>query len=214
MIRSLLIAALLAVVSPMGAAAHSGGLNAQGCHAGSQPYHCHRSSSAPQAVAPRVVTPPPTTVPATTGSAISDADIRQALIAESIRGYSGNCPCPYNLASNGSSCGGRSAWSRPGGEAPLCYEQDVTAAMVERYQAAQGLAASAPPAAQGSASVAIGRDGLRAVQGALAARGYSPGPADGLMGPRTRDAIAAFEQARGLPVTGQPTAALLSALAN
>ena len=24
--------------------AHSGGLNAQGCHAGSKPYHCHRSS--------------------------------------------------------------------------------------------------------------------------------------------------------------------------
>ena len=25
--------------------AHSGGLNSNGCHAGSQPYHCHRSSS-------------------------------------------------------------------------------------------------------------------------------------------------------------------------
>ncbi len=25
--------------------AHSGGLNSQGCHAGSKPYHCHRSSS-------------------------------------------------------------------------------------------------------------------------------------------------------------------------
>jgi len=25
--------------------AHSGGLNAYGCHAGSQPYHCHRSQS-------------------------------------------------------------------------------------------------------------------------------------------------------------------------
>ena len=27
------------------AIAHSGGLNSQGCHAGSQPYHCHRSPS-------------------------------------------------------------------------------------------------------------------------------------------------------------------------
>lgn len=25
--------------------AHSGGLNSQGCHAGSKPYHCHRSQS-------------------------------------------------------------------------------------------------------------------------------------------------------------------------
>lgn len=27
------------------ALAHSGGLNSQGCHSGSQPYHCHRSPS-------------------------------------------------------------------------------------------------------------------------------------------------------------------------
>ena len=27
--------------------AHSGGLNAQGCHAGSQPYHCHRPQGQP-----------------------------------------------------------------------------------------------------------------------------------------------------------------------
>jgi hypothetical protein len=27
-------------------AAHSGGLNKQGCHAGSQPYHCHRAQEA------------------------------------------------------------------------------------------------------------------------------------------------------------------------
>lgn len=28
------------------ATAHSGGLNKQGCHAGSKPYHCHRGSKA------------------------------------------------------------------------------------------------------------------------------------------------------------------------
>ena len=27
------------------ALAHSGGLNSNGCHAGSQPYHCHRSQA-------------------------------------------------------------------------------------------------------------------------------------------------------------------------
>jgi endonuclease YncB( thermonuclease family) len=35
-----LIALLFSV--PQHAEAHSGGLNSQGCHAGSQPYHCHR----------------------------------------------------------------------------------------------------------------------------------------------------------------------------
>ncbi len=33
------------------AAAHSGGLNKKGCHAGSQPYHCHRTQEAAPSVA-------------------------------------------------------------------------------------------------------------------------------------------------------------------
>jgi hypothetical protein len=58
---------------------------------------------------------------------LSDNQIRRLLIRESIDAYPGNCPCPYNSASNGSSCGGRSAWSRAGGEEPLCYPNDVSA---------------------------------------------------------------------------------------
>ncbi len=60
----------------------------------------------------------------------SDAQIRQEIVRESIAAYSGNCPCPYNVASNGSRCGGRSAYSRPGGESPKCYPGDVSAAEV------------------------------------------------------------------------------------
>ncbi|SHI12026.1 hypothetical protein SAMN05443248_8387 [Bradyrhizobium erythrophlei] len=41
------------------------------------------------------------------------------------------CACPDDTARNGSTCGGRSAYSRPGGAAPLCYPSDVTAAMIE-----------------------------------------------------------------------------------
>ena len=58
--------------------------------------------------------------------ALTDAQIRKILIEESIAAYPGNCPCPYNIARNGSRCGGRSAWSRPGGAAPLCYPKDVS----------------------------------------------------------------------------------------
>ncbi|WP_110279410.1 excalibur calcium-binding domain-containing protein [Loktanella sp. PT4BL] len=39
---------LTSQLAPNFALAHSGGLNAQGCHAGSQPYHCHRSQAAPR----------------------------------------------------------------------------------------------------------------------------------------------------------------------
>lgn len=35
--------------------------------------------------------------------------------------YDGPCPCPYSIASDGSRCGKRSAYSRTGGAAPACY---------------------------------------------------------------------------------------------
>lgn len=67
---------------------------------------------------------------------LSDAQIKDILIKESIAAYSGNCPCPYHRARNGSSCGRRSAYSRAGGAEPLCYPKDVSAQMVEEYRAA------------------------------------------------------------------------------
>jgi hypothetical protein len=65
---------------------------------------------------------------------LSDSQIRKILIEESIAAYSGNCPCPYSRARNGSRCGRRSAYDRPGGEAPLCFERDVTEEMVRGYR--------------------------------------------------------------------------------
>jgi hypothetical protein len=47
------------------------------------------------------------------------------------------CACPDDSTRNGSSCGGRSAYSRPGGAAPLCYPGDVPAAMIESYRQRQ-----------------------------------------------------------------------------
>ncbi len=73
-------------------------------------------------------------------AALSDDAIAQVLIAKSIASYSGNCPCPYNSASNGSRCGGRSAYSRPGGASPLCYTADVSADSINRYRAQHQIA--------------------------------------------------------------------------
>jgi len=42
--RAILIALSTAFAAQV--AAHSGGMNKQGCHAGSQPYHCHRAQEA------------------------------------------------------------------------------------------------------------------------------------------------------------------------
>lgn len=69
-------------------------------------------------------------------SAESDSAIKQAIIQESISSYPGNCPCPYNTARNGSKCGKRSAYSKPGGYAPICYERDVSKERVKAYRAA------------------------------------------------------------------------------
>ena len=68
----------------------------------------------------------------------SDSQVRQKIIEQSIASYSGNCPCPYNSASNGSRCGGRSAWSRPGGASPKCYDSDVSDAEVAAYRRSHG----------------------------------------------------------------------------
>lgn len=64
----------------------------------------------------------------------SDAEIAKILISESIASYSGSCPCPYNTDRAGRSCGRRSAYSRPGGQSPLCFETDVTAGLIAAYR--------------------------------------------------------------------------------
>jgi len=67
-------------------------------------------------------------------SKTSDAQVKKAIIKESIEQYPGNCPCPYNIAKNGSRCGKRSAYSRPGGYEPICYPSDVTHEMILEWR--------------------------------------------------------------------------------
>lgn len=66
---------------------------------------------------------------------LSDSGLRQKIIRMSILSYPGNCPCPYSRDRAGRRCGGRSAYSRPGGYSPKCYASDVTAAEVRAYRA-------------------------------------------------------------------------------
>ena len=71
--------------------------------------------------------------------AVTDNEVRDLIIKESLQSYPGNCPCPYNTMRNGRRCGGRSAYSRPGGYSPLCYPKDVTDQMVRDYRARHNL---------------------------------------------------------------------------
>ena len=65
---------------------------------------------------------------------LTDAEITQRIIQASIRNYPKTCACPYSITSNGSRCGKRSAYSKPGGYAPLCYPEDVTPQMIREYR--------------------------------------------------------------------------------
>ncbi|MGV2166181.1 SH3 domain-containing protein [Agrobacterium sp. 16-172Ci] len=69
--------------------------------------------------------PPPT---------ISPTIIIQRIIAESVTNYPGTCACPYSTDRRGRRCGNRSAYSKPGGYAPICFAQDVTKSMIEAYR--------------------------------------------------------------------------------
>jgi peptidoglycan hydrolase-like protein with peptidoglycan-binding domain len=53
---------------------------------------------------------------------------------------------------------------------------------------------------------------MREAQALLKAAGYDPGPADGLMGPKTRTAIASFGEAHRVELTPEPQLKLLEAL--
>ena len=63
-----------------------------------------------------------------------DAQIKQEMIRVSIASYRGSCPCPYNVDRAGRRCGARSAYTKPGGTSPLCFEKDVTQKMVDEYR--------------------------------------------------------------------------------
>jgi hypothetical protein len=67
-------------------------------------------------------------------AAKTDAEIRQELMKKSISAYSGSCPCPFSKDRAGRNCGNRSAYSKPGGKAPLCYDKDVTQKMIDEYR--------------------------------------------------------------------------------
>ena len=86
--------------------------------------------------------------------------------------------------------------------------QAIAAARGDAAPATQAPAAEAPatqaPAAQGY--------DLTIIQAALAAKGYQPGPIDGQMGGKTREAIRQYQAATGFEVTGNPSAALQRSL--
>jgi localization factor PodJL len=65
---------------------------------------------------------------------------------------------------------------------------------------------------QPSRQAFVDRDMIMSAQAMLSKLGYTPGPADGQVGPRTRDAVRAFQRSVGMPDTGDITPELLNEL--
>jgi hypothetical protein len=71
-------------------------------------------------------------------ASLSDTQIADLIVRESREAYYATghpCARPEDLARNGSRCGGRSAYSRPGGASPKCYVSDITAGEIAAYSA-------------------------------------------------------------------------------
>jgi peptidoglycan hydrolase-like protein with peptidoglycan-binding domain len=92
---------------------------------------------------------------------------------------------------------------------------DATAASKDVEAQSKGeatLASSPAPARQKPAAPAARTDLIRELQQQLTRRGYVPGEANGALGMVTRAAIMAFEHDRRLPLTAEPSQALLAEL--
>jgi len=68
------------------------------------------------------------------------------------------------------------------------------------------------PVVSTTSAIRLSKQEIRAAQEALVDFGYGKLKADGSLGPSTRKAVAAFERAKGLPVTGRLGTATLQAL--
>src|SRR5688572_13613940 len=56
------------------------------------------------------------------------------------------------------------------------------------------------------------REDVRSVQEALKGKGHNPGPVDGVIGPRTQQALRAFQRAQNIQTSGQLDSSTASAL--
>ena len=196
MVRSLVLAASL-LASPLPALSHSGGLDRNGCHAGSRPYHCHNGGSSrstaravPQRIVPR-----------------ADADLRRLQEALNRLGY--DCgPADGYIGARTRSC--IAAFHRDEGIGPDTDYVVTTRRANARQEARPAtLPAPAAPLPLVSPDPAPSRAEVGAVQAFLAAQGFDVGRPDGVMGRRTEGAIRGYEARRGQRRTGRITPWLL-----
>src|SRR5262249_40048851 len=70
-------------------------------------------------------------------ASLTDQQIAEIMVHGSRQAYYSTgrpCACPDDLARNGSRCGLRSTYSRPGGASPKCFPSDVAATDIAAFR--------------------------------------------------------------------------------
>lgn len=68
---------------------------------------------------------------------LADTAIAVIIVAASVAAYKAMgkpCACPNDTMKNGRTCGGNSAYMRPGGFKPLCSPKDISLEMIKAYR--------------------------------------------------------------------------------
>jgi peptidoglycan hydrolase-like protein with peptidoglycan-binding domain len=81
----------------------------------------------------------------------------------------------------------------------------ATAQLTHSNQYAQLQQSTAQDASQMKmdAVPSLNQDGIRRVQQALQKRGFDPGPLDGILGPKTKEAVRNFQDRYGIKASGE-----------
>jgi peptidoglycan hydrolase-like protein with peptidoglycan-binding domain len=146
-------------------------------------------------------------------SGLPDFDVRAVQLLLTYHGY--NLGKIDGIA-GGSTRAAIAAFTAKHGLAATADHKDMHAALLETLSPAQdgrdALSSPVPTAPRAAPAASYAAADLRVLQSLIEHLGWSPGPVDGKLGPRTRDAIAGFQQSRGVAANTEINAELLSAL--
>jgi hypothetical protein len=100
----------------------------------------------------------------------------------------------------------------PKGYAWDCGLGNGTCTAGTSYPPPQAYGYAPPVVVEGYTVGALGPEAIARLQQRLNDLGYDAGPADGVAGVRTRNAIRVYQEQQGLPIDGQPSPDLLTRL--
>jgi len=153
---------------------------------------------------------------------VVDSQFNLAILFENGQGVKPSLPDAYFWYSIAGAQGDQTAAARIASIEPQMSAADIDAAKarvasftpVKINAAANGVFKVLPWTKKGASAPAQAKADIKQTQSLLTDLGFNIGPADGIMGKKTRDAILEFQKANSLTETGRVSAALIDRLEN